>query len=520
MSQYVSIPPYSTGKKIRHTRRLALFINSTLINLQDLQYGDLISNDTNGSTAVLSGWDNDVEEGITLLVEKVIGTFNVGDTISSVEYGTIGVIVSFKELYTPNVHISDADNPYNTQKIDDDGASYIRFKGGNASLDTFGNLLTSELTVMKAFSFIYDNVFANDFNNRLISGGTYTNEASESHINLATTSSSGSLVQTTTKLYFPYMPLQSNIGVISMGLGDNGKSGVVRRWGFFDDEDGCYFELNGSDFTVNIKSSISNTVNSVMQENFNGTKLLFDIIDPFVLDFSKYNLFWISYQWHGVGVAKFGVFDLNGEKLLLHTFRHPNTQLYPYMKRGTMPYRIEQFNTTDTASPSILKVSNIVVARESSKVDFVGMEKTLVTPSPITVTQTLVPLASSRPPYLVGGLVNRVSVMPTVLHINSTTEPIYLVYILNGTLTGESFVSSGHLTENDTSATAISGGTVVEYGMIEKGTTRIKVDNSKFNHIINNGLDGQVNQLTLAARTIAPGTTTDLSIVVRYLEII
>lgn len=231
MSQYISIPPDSTGKKIRHVRRFSLFISTSLINLQDLQFSDLINNDTNSSTAILTGWDNDIEVGITLLVENVIGSFNIGDTISTPEHGTIGVIASSTELYTPNVHISDADNPYNTQKIDDDGASYIRFKGGNANLDTFGNLSVSELTVLKAFSFTYDNVFNNDFNNRLISGGTNTNVTSESHINLSTTSSSGSLSQTTTKLYFPYMPLQSNIGVVSMGFGDNGKSGVVRRWG-------------------------------------------------------------------------------------------------------------------------------------------------------------------------------------------------------------------------------------------------------------------------------------------------
>jgi hypothetical protein len=92
---------------------------------------------------------------------------------------------------------------------------------------------------------------------------------------------------------YPYVPGNGTFMSTSLSCGDSGKDGVVRRWGLFDEEDGVYFELDGLTFSKQ-RNSITGLTNTVIQDDFDETL-------PYVLDFSKFNLYWMDYQWQGVG---------------------------------------------------------------------------------------------------------------------------------------------------------------------------------------------------------------------------
>jgi hypothetical protein len=85
--------------------------------------------------------------------------------------------------------------------------------------------------------------------------------------------------------------------------------------GLFDEEDGVYFELDGLTFSVNIRNSITGLTNTVIQDDFDETL-------PYVLDFSKFNLYWMDYQWQGVvGRVRFGIYNPDGSRQLLHVIK-------------------------------------------------------------------------------------------------------------------------------------------------------------------------------------------------------
>jgi hypothetical protein len=99
--------------------------------------------------------------------------------------------------------------------------------------------------------------------------------------------------------------------------------------GLFDEEDGVYFELDGLTFSVNIRNSITGLTNTVIQDDFDETL-------PYVLDFSKFNLYWMDYQWQGVGRVRFGIYNPDGSRQLLHVIKNANSGPTPYMRRGTL----------------------------------------------------------------------------------------------------------------------------------------------------------------------------------------
>ncbi len=519
---FIRIPPDSTGKKIRNSKKVDVGLTSiNVTNLNLIPFDGIVYGATSGAFAYFNSYDTLLDGTTIIFLSHNTGTFNVNETLTYSGL-TLGVVSSLDELYTQLSTIVDGTNPTHVSKIDETGAMYMRFRDGNISLDSFGNIITSEISVMKSYSFTYDSLNYLDFFNRTAVGGSMIEDGTDSVCKLTTTTASGSTSQKTTILYFPYLSLQSNVAVYSIAVGDVGKTGVVRRWGAYDDDDGVYFELNGTEFSVNIKSSITNTVNKVVQSDFNGVKLNNSLIDEFVLDVSKFNLYWVSYQWHGVGVVKFGVYNRNGEKILLHTFKNPNTNIVPYIRRGSLPSRIEQFNTSLVASSSELKCSNIVVARENSEIKFNSREKVYTSPEYVTVKNTRTPLLSLRLPSTINGFKNRTLIMASGFEFMVSGHPIVVEFIVNGDLSGESFVLNpliSNLNEYDVSATGITNGYLRESSIYPVGFYSNVIEENVNSTVIND-VDGNSTTITLCARSLSPGNDASVFFIVRWKEII
>jgi len=341
---YIQIPPDSTGKKIRHTRRLDVEVLNPLVNLGIIGKGAPVVGVTSNATATFIGAAIELDENYIYMYDDV-GTFLEGEviTINGIPAATIDHYVT---QYTANVNISDANSPNFTQKIDKEGSSYVRYDEGNLGFDAFGNAQFSQLTQIDNHIFTYGDTPSKYYDKLLLSGSVAA-DVSNSDLVLSVTAESGSKATRTTHQYYPYNPGEGNELLMSVRLGDEGKAGVVRRWGMFDDDD-------GTQRSVVIRNSTGGTIteNRVVPENYNGKSLVVENVSPFLLDASKFNLFWIDYQWLGAGRVRFGVIAPDGARITVHTFHNANEFLTPYMKRGTLPFRIEQFNTTNTASSS------------------------------------------------------------------------------------------------------------------------------------------------------------------------
>jgi hypothetical protein len=267
LSNYIAVPPDSTGKKIRHNRSSDVLLNITNESIfLNLNIGDLIVGETSGAIGEFLSFTPTTSGTIIHISPSNDINFTQNENVLF-NLSSFGTVISFLDIYQSSNVISDSLNPLNTLKIDDDGSSFVRFKDGNLLLDSFGNAQFSQTSILKSYLFTYESS-SFDFTNYTSNGGQVLHEPENSIVKLVTNSSNGSSVKKISNLFFPYTPLQSNVISMAIACGDAGKEGVVRRWGLLDDDDGIYFELDGLDFSVNIKNSITSETTKVEQQNF------------------------------------------------------------------------------------------------------------------------------------------------------------------------------------------------------------------------------------------------------------
>lgn len=521
MSQdnFVRIPPDSTGKKIRHSVAVDIYLtNINVLVLETLTLGDTIT-DGSGQVELLfktfSISNNDViinanfTLGNSLQVNSDI--FFNGDRIGEVE--------KFNSLHTPTMVVSDSDKPTNTMRVDDNGSAYVRFNDGDLSLDAFGNANFSQTTIMKSHMFQYGSK-PGDFEDITDVGGSIVDDVSKSVIRLQTNTNINSRATRYSTTFLPYNPQEANFVCLAVGVGDQGKEGVVRRWGLFDGDDGLYFELDGVDLHFVIKSSVDGTETKIANNEFNGNRLLSDTFDIFKLDVSKMNLYWIDYQWQGVGAVRFGVYSPDGTRILMHTIRNSNRNNLPYIKSGVLNMALEQINTSNVVSPSEMRSSCMVATRNSDRINFIGNTYSYNTNDFIEINSTdPTPLLSIRLKNDIDGVPNRVMILPTIFEVIVQDNPVILEYYLNGTLVNPDFQTFTNATEIDESADDITGGFKIDQNIFSTGFRVVEIDDSFGFSLSNPPSNTYQNVVTITARCINSSLNSKVYFVGKWKEI-
>jgi hypothetical protein len=132
------------------------------------------------------------------------------------------------------------------------------------------------------------------------------------------------------------------------------KTNLRQRVGYFTQENGVFFEADGSTLYLVIRSSVTGSVveNRIAQASWNGNTLLSGI----VLDPTLTQIFWCDIEWLGVGNVRCG-FIINGQFIVCHTFQHANqpSNTTVYMTTATLNPRYEITNTGTTSGASTMK---------------------------------------------------------------------------------------------------------------------------------------------------------------------
>lgn len=517
---YVQIPPDSTGKKIRHTKRIDLEVNTVLIDLATIDIPSPVVGLTSGATGHFLGYT--VKLGLTYIyVAPTTGTFQSTEiiTINGTNSATISTLV---EQNTSNVVLTDSNTALNTLAIDDAGAAYIRYAEGNLGFDAFGLAQFSQKTQVESHFFTYGDT-PNSFYDDAVIGASVTSSIQDSSIVLSTGITSGSRITRTTHQYYPYNPGEGNEVLLSYRCGDNGKENVVRRWGLFDDEDGIFFELNETTFRVGIRSSTSGTPVDILidQDDFNGDQLDTANINKFVLDVSKYNIFWMDYQWLGTGIIRFGAIAPDGTRITIHTVQNPNSLTVPYIRRGTLPLRLEQFNIGLAASTSESRMVCASILRQNHLAGFAGEVYSYSSNLTNVSSSVYVPIISSKPLITHKGQTNRITFIPTDLEVSVVGDPIYLNVLLNPGLTGATYSGSAADTSGfliDTDATATISGTIQNSLLFGVGVTHREFEENLIN-TLKLSADGVSQPIfSIQAKTVTPGGNSQVALIVRWKE--
>ena len=343
--------------------------------------------------------------GITgnVTVNPITGNVGVvGNVNVAITSGNVGITGNLAGI-TGNVTIVDGGGSLTV-----DGNVNATITGGNVAttitgtnLDAFGRLRVSEPYTL----FDSQNMYINggQFSNVTANSGTVTYVAAESSFNMAVTTANGSSAIQQAKFTQAYQPGKSLLSLNSFAMATL-TAGCRQRVGYFTDKNGVYFEADGTDLYLVIRSSSSGVLveERIAQSSWN-VNTLKTATNPnpsgYILDPTLTQIFWCDIEWLGVGTVRAG-FVIDGNFIVCHKFNHANQagNTRVYMTSATLNPRYEITNTTAIAGARTMKQICSTVISEggftpSTKVQYVSNG---TNPTRVGSANTLIALASIR----------------------------------------------------------------------------------------------------------------------------
>lgn len=384
------------------------------------------------------------------------------------------------------------------------------------ALDAFGRQRVSQPYTL----FDSQNRYGSDnqFDTSTSGTGSTTFNTNQASVSLSVTGAGfGSVVRQTYRS-FPYQPGKGLLLLATFQMGNATAGGVTKRVGYFNDQNGVFFQRDGGVNSFVTRSNTTGTpsdARAVTQANWNGDKLDGTGASGLTLDLSHPQILWMDFEWLGVGSVRCG-FIINGQYIVCHTFNTANVYgTTVYMTTAILPVRYEIVSAS-AVDATLTQICCSVVSEggfEQTSIDHVARRTSIFTT--INTAATFYPIVSIR---LASGRTNAV-VLPNRTQFLPTTSQNYEVALLkNPTLTGATWaatVPSDSNVEYDVAATAISSvGTIVQTDYVTStGSAGVSQTSSTtdYNWDLQLGatIAGVSDIYTLAVRTVSGATTGD-----------
>lgn len=374
----------------------------------------------------------------------------------------------------------------------------------DTSFDAFGRLRVSDPYTL----FDSQNRYAADpqFSESTVSGASITYDSNASTVLLSVDTTSGSTAIRQTFRVFPYQPGKS-LEVLATFVMAAATTNLRQRVGYFNTANGVFFQVSGTTKSFVLRTNTSGTpsdTRTINQADWNGDKLDGTGASGLTLDITKAQILYMDFEWLGVGSVRCG-FIINGQFIICHTFNNANDLDKVYMQTAILPIRYEIEALAALASGKTMKQICSSVISEGGYDQKAIPQWARRTTTLTGVTTTFVPIVSIRLKSTSLGAV----VIPSVYHaipIGSILD-YEVVLIKNPTLTGASWTSNSNNVERDTTATALTGGTIVDLDYVSgsnQGSGVVSTgDSYNFDLQLGASLAGVSDIYTVAARTIS-----------------
>lgn len=260
----------------------------------------------------------------------------------------------------------------------------------------------------------------------------------ESAVSMDLTTVSGQFIIRQQHIYNRYQPGKSHLiyitGVMPV------KANVTGRIGYFDDNDGIFFENDGINNKVGIRTSTSGSPvdNTINQSSWNLDKLDGTGASGITLDPTKSQLIYIDFAWLSVGRVRIG-FNVNGVNTAVHEFLHANLFQLPYMKTANLPVRYEIRNTSTSASATSMKqMSSTVISEGGQEIEPGDQVDIASGVTSVAVDQTFRPVMNIRPKLQFNGINNTGVLEPLTVDVISLSGGANAEWcvVRNPTITG------------------------------------------------------------------------------------
>ena len=387
-----------------------------------------------------------------------------GDTIRNEDLGASKMPVS--KIHTGAANVDGG--PVTTSNPLPVGVSFT----DAAAVDAFSRLRVSAgVTLFDSMQQYGDD--ATVWENVVAGTGAVANLLNESTVQMTTGgTANGASVIRQTRQYHRYQPGKSQLVLMTFCMDGGGVVNNRRRIGYFDANNGFFLELVGTTINLVKRSFVSGVAvdTAIPQASWNIDKLNGTGPSGITLDITKVQILLLDLQWLGVGRVRIG-FDIDGSVYYAHEFLHANLITSVYTTTACLPIRAENTNTGVTGGTVTMRQICAAVISEggtergrfrqfSANNGIAGVAVTTRRPVISIRAKTTGPNAARNT-----GLIK-----PGVLDVFATTNNALYEIVLNATtLTGAAFAAfsaTSSITEVDTAATAIAGGTVLDSGFV------------------------------------------------------
>ena len=301
--------------------------------------------------------------------------------------------------------------------------------------------------------------------------GSTTFEEYLGMVKLEVGSDAGDQVIRQTRRVQRYIPGRQNEISMSVIFGTP-TTGIRRRFGLFDAEDGAFFE-DGGDGTYYVVCR-RNTAGGpldvrVAREDWNVDKLDGTGPSGIVADPEAIQHMVIEYEWYGAGLVEFK-FIINNNAYPVHQFEHGNIDPNPWASTAALPVRIELTNVAGTAGTHTFYQGSHSFATEG-RTELLGRQISVSTPvtgKTLTTANTFYPVVAIR---MKSNALNSVVVPDSYAGATLDNTNIFIRVIENATITGGTWTSIGDdsAVEYNLTATSYTGGTVLESVYVSSG---------------------------------------------------
>lgn len=397
------------------------------------------------------------------------------------------------------------------------------------SVDAFGRLRVSNAITLFDSKQVHDISDDIVWTTRVTNGGTSVYSGSRASTVMTVPVTTNSEVVRQTKQRMNYQPGKSFFTDMTFVIGDSAPD-LIKRAGLFDDDNGIYLEQSGSDINLCMRSSISGTnniiCNQVSQSQWNLDKLDGTGISGITLDLTKAQLFSLDVQWLGVGRVRAG-FSFDGGTIYAHEFNHANIADSVYISTPVLPIRFQIINSGSSAGSMEHICSSVISEGGYSPLGILRSIDRGV--NAITLNSgSFAPILSIRlNPAYIGS-----TILPTESSILTLTNTAFKwALLLNPVIAGTDNANwqtiSGSSVQYDTSRTTantLTSGTQIISGYAEAGGPNQKSSGLtrafESNLVIGSDIDGNTDELVLAAQLIGNGANADFLGTLAWRELI
>ena len=288
--------------------------------------------------------------------------------------------------------------------------------------------------------------------------------------------------------------------IVITGNFSGSAANTIKRFGYFDGNNGIYFMTSGSSFGVGLKTNTTGTPTEtfISQSSWNLDRC--DGTGPSgnVFNLTASQIIFADIEWLGVGRVRYGIFQ-NGLATYVHQITNVNTQPTVYMSTPNLPIRFEIINS-GSIPQSMLHICSTVVSEGG--LEQIGQIKAISNTNAFSITNgTYCGLIAIRqksssldcsvvPLSLTTGQTTGTSVYETVLLVNPSGS-------LNWNWQNLPNSVIQYATSSDTSLAISTDGNKI-YSSINSGVTSTSDLFYDANFALGSDVDGNQDVLVLA----------------------